>query len=95
MKYFLDDHEERRPDHAPAEAVDERAGREHRRQGADGDEEEREPELALRRAHVPLHVLRDTIQPFPTFSEIYVSALKALHSQMGAAHQATGGKTLA
>ena len=47
--------------------------------------------LAIR-AHVPLHVLRDTIQPFPTFSEIYVSALKALHSQIGAAHQATGGK---
>ena len=50
--------------------------------------------LAIR-AHVPLHVLRDTIQPFPTFPEIYVSALKALHSQIGAAHQATGGKTLA
>ena len=33
--------------------------------------------LAIR-AHVPLHVLRDTIQPFPTFSEIYIEALKAL-----------------
>jgi len=33
--------------------------------------------LAIR-ARVPLDVLRDTIQPFPTFSEIYVSALKAL-----------------
>jgi pyruvate/2-oxoglutarate dehydrogenase complex dihydrolipoamide dehydrogenase (E3) component len=30
------------------------------------------------RAQVPLDVLRDTIQPFPTFSEIYVVALKAL-----------------
>jgi pyruvate/2-oxoglutarate dehydrogenase complex dihydrolipoamide dehydrogenase (E3) component len=30
------------------------------------------------RARVPLDVLRDTIQPFPTFSEIYVAALKAL-----------------
>jgi pyruvate/2-oxoglutarate dehydrogenase complex dihydrolipoamide dehydrogenase (E3) component len=30
------------------------------------------------RARVPLEVLRDTIQPFPTFSEIYVAALKAL-----------------
>jgi pyruvate/2-oxoglutarate dehydrogenase complex dihydrolipoamide dehydrogenase (E3) component len=30
------------------------------------------------RARVPLEVLADTIQPFPTFSEIYVSALKAL-----------------
>jgi pyruvate/2-oxoglutarate dehydrogenase complex dihydrolipoamide dehydrogenase (E3) component len=33
--------------------------------------------LAIR-AHVPLEVLRDTIQPFPTFSEIYVDALKGL-----------------
>lgn len=33
--------------------------------------------LAIR-ARVPLAVLRDTIQPFPTFSEIYVEALKAL-----------------
>ena len=33
--------------------------------------------LAIR-AHVPLDVLRDTIQPFPTFSEIYVAALEAL-----------------
>jgi dihydrolipoamide dehydrogenase len=34
--------------------------------------------LAIR-ARVPLAVLRDTIQPFPTFSEIYMDALKALH----------------
>ena len=33
--------------------------------------------LAIR-ARVPLDVLRDTIQPFPTFSEIYVEALHAL-----------------
>ena len=33
--------------------------------------------LAIR-ARVPLEVLRDTIQPFPTFSEIYNAALKAL-----------------
>jgi dihydrolipoamide dehydrogenase len=33
--------------------------------------------LAIR-ARVPIEVLRDTIQPFPTFSEIYVEALKAL-----------------
>jgi pyruvate/2-oxoglutarate dehydrogenase complex dihydrolipoamide dehydrogenase (E3) component len=33
--------------------------------------------LAIR-ARVPLDVLRDTIQPFPTFSEIYVAGLKAL-----------------
>src|SRR5581483_7916214 len=37
--------------------------------------------LAIR-AHVPLDVLRDVIQPFPTFSEIYVSALKALRSEI-------------
>ena len=37
--------------------------------------------LAIR-ARVPLSVLRDTIQPFPTFSEIYVAALKALRNQI-------------
>ena len=40
--------------------------------------------LAIR-ASVPLEVLRDTIQPFPTFSEIYVAALKELRKQIGAA----------
>ena len=35
--------------------------------------------LAIR-AQVPLDVLRDVIQPFPTFSEIYVEALKALRA---------------
>jgi len=45
--------------------------------------------LAIR-AHVPIEVLRDTIQPFPTFSEIYVAALKALHSQIGAARRPGG-----
>ena len=44
--------------------------------------------LAIR-ARVPLQVLRDTIQPFPTFSEIYVAALKALHSQITAGRQPT------
>jgi dihydrolipoamide dehydrogenase len=38
--------------------------------------------LAIR-AHVPLDVLRDTIQPFPTFSEIYVAVLKALRVEIG------------
>jgi pyruvate/2-oxoglutarate dehydrogenase complex dihydrolipoamide dehydrogenase (E3) component len=41
--------------------------------------------LAIR-ARVPLPVLRDVIQPFPTFSEIYVAALKALRLQLGADH---------
>jgi dihydrolipoamide dehydrogenase len=39
--------------------------------------------LAIR-AGVPLDVLRDVIQPFPTFSEIYVGALKALNGQITA-----------
>jgi pyruvate/2-oxoglutarate dehydrogenase complex dihydrolipoamide dehydrogenase (E3) component len=42
--------------------------------------------LAIR-AQVPIDVLRDVIQPFPTFSEIYVDALKALHGQITAARQ--------
>lgn len=37
--------------------------------------------LAIR-ARVPLAVLRDVIQPFPTFSEIYLAALNALHGQI-------------
>jgi pyruvate/2-oxoglutarate dehydrogenase complex dihydrolipoamide dehydrogenase (E3) component len=41
--------------------------------------------LAIR-ARVPLAVLRDTIQPFPTFSEIYVAALKALYGQVKNGH---------
>jgi dihydrolipoamide dehydrogenase len=40
--------------------------------------------LAIR-ARVPLGVLRDVIQPFPTFSEIYVAALKELRGQIMAA----------
>jgi pyruvate/2-oxoglutarate dehydrogenase complex dihydrolipoamide dehydrogenase (E3) component len=40
--------------------------------------------LAIR-ARVPIGVLRDTIQPFPTFSEIYVATLKALHGEIAAA----------
>jgi pyruvate/2-oxoglutarate dehydrogenase complex dihydrolipoamide dehydrogenase (E3) component len=37
--------------------------------------------LAIRAA-VPLAVLRDTIQPFPTFSEIFVAALKSLDGEI-------------
>jgi pyruvate/2-oxoglutarate dehydrogenase complex dihydrolipoamide dehydrogenase (E3) component len=37
--------------------------------------------LAIR-ARVPLEILRDTIQPFPTFSEIYLDALKALRTEI-------------
>jgi dihydrolipoamide dehydrogenase len=39
--------------------------------------------LAIR-ARVPLDVLADTIQPFPTFSEIYLSGLKALRAEVAA-----------
>jgi pyruvate/2-oxoglutarate dehydrogenase complex dihydrolipoamide dehydrogenase (E3) component len=42
--------------------------------------------LAIR-ARVPLDVLRDTIQPFPTFSEIYLAALKALHNEITTARR--------
>jgi pyruvate/2-oxoglutarate dehydrogenase complex dihydrolipoamide dehydrogenase (E3) component len=42
--------------------------------------------LAIR-ARVPIEVLRDTIQPFPTFSEIYVEALKKLRGAIAAARQ--------
>ena len=42
--------------------------------------------LAIR-AKVPLEVLRDTIQPFPTFSEIYVAALKTLRGEIPAARR--------
>ncbi|MBO0843806.1 MAG: NAD(P)/FAD-dependent oxidoreductase [Nocardioides sp.] len=35
--------------------------------------------LAIR-AHVPLEVLADTIQPFPTFSEIYLEGVKSLRA---------------
>jgi dihydrolipoamide dehydrogenase len=42
------------------------------------------------RARVPLAVLRDVIQPFPTFSEIYVNALKALAGVVAAAREPVG-----
>jgi dihydrolipoamide dehydrogenase len=45
--------------------------------------------LAIR-AHVPLDVLRDTIQPFPTFSEIYVVALKALRGTIATSRESVG-----
>jgi hypothetical protein len=40
--------------------------------------------LAIR-ARVPLDVLRDVIQPFPTFSEIRAAALKILRNRVAAA----------
>jgi pyruvate/2-oxoglutarate dehydrogenase complex dihydrolipoamide dehydrogenase (E3) component len=44
--------------------------------------------LAIR-ARVPLGILRDTIQPFPTFSEIYLAALKTLHGEITSAQDPT------
>lgn len=43
--------------------------------------------LAIR-ARVPLDVLRDTIQPFPSFSEIHAAAVKELCTQIASAHTA-------
>ena len=42
--------------------------------------------LAIR-THLPLDLLRDTIQPFPTFSEIYVATLKSLQHENSAARR--------
>ena len=44
--------------------------------------------LAIR-ARVPLDVLRDTIQPFPSFSEIHAAALHALRREVTAASEPT------
>jgi len=49
--------------------------------GPDAGEWLQQATLAIR-AHVPLNILRDTIQPFPTFSEIYVDALRRLCVQI-------------
>ena len=40
--------------------------------------------LAIR-AQVPLDVMRDTIQPFPTFSEVFLHALQELATRQPAA----------
>jgi pyruvate/2-oxoglutarate dehydrogenase complex dihydrolipoamide dehydrogenase (E3) component len=57
--------------------------------GPDAGEWLQQATLAIR-ARVPLDVLRDTIQPFPTFSEIYVAALKALRAETAAAREQVG-----
>jgi pyruvate/2-oxoglutarate dehydrogenase complex dihydrolipoamide dehydrogenase (E3) component len=46
--------------------------------------------LAIR-ARVPIEVLRDTIQPFPTFSEIYLTALALLHRTIAKSGTARAG----
>jgi dihydrolipoamide dehydrogenase len=45
--------------------------------GPDAGEWLQQATLAIR-AHVPVEVLGDTIQPFPSFSGIYDTAVKAL-----------------
>ena len=62
--------------------------------GPDAGEWLQQATLAIR-ARVPLEVLRDTIQPFPTFSEIFFAALKALHGRIKAAREPVGGATAA
>ena len=54
--------------------------------GPEAGEWPQQATLAIR-AHVPLEVLTDTIQPFPTFSEIYVEALKVLRKAIAAAQK--------
>jgi pyruvate/2-oxoglutarate dehydrogenase complex dihydrolipoamide dehydrogenase (E3) component len=47
--------------------------------------------LAIR-ARVTLDVLADTIQPFPTFSEIYLAGVKALRREIAAAREQIGAQ---
>ena len=57
--------------------------------GPDAGEWLQQATLAIR-ARIPLDVLRDTIQPFPTFSEIYLAALKTMHNEIAGSHQPVG-----
>src|SRR3954454_23058332 len=57
--------------------------------GSEAGEWLQQATLAIR-PHVPLDVLADTIQPFPTFSEIYVPALKTLRARVAAARGPVG-----
>jgi len=57
--------------------------------GPEAGEWQQQATLAIR-AHIPLDVLADTIQPFPTFSEIYVAALKVLRGEIAEASKAVG-----
>jgi hypothetical protein len=50
----------------------------------------RKPNSAIR-AQIPLDVVADTIQPFPTFSEIYVAALNQLRAEIAASWSAPRG----
>jgi dihydrolipoamide dehydrogenase len=60
--------------------------------GPDAGEWLQQATVAIR-ARVPIDVLLDTIQPFPTFSEIYLAALKALYREVAPARPAVGAGT--
>jgi pyruvate/2-oxoglutarate dehydrogenase complex dihydrolipoamide dehydrogenase (E3) component len=60
--------------------------------GRDAGEWMQQATLAIR-ARVSLDVLRDTIQPFPSFSEIHAAALKALRLQIAAAGSTAGARS--
>src|SRR3712207_3745001 len=57
--------------------------------GPDAGEWLQQATLAIR-GRVPVDTARDTIQPFPTFSEVYVAAVKALHAQVAGARPPVG-----
>jgi dihydrolipoamide dehydrogenase len=57
--------------------------------GPDAGEWMQQATLAIR-ARVPLEVLRDTIQPFPSFSEIHAAAVKALRREIAERREAVG-----
>ena len=57
--------------------------------GPDAGEWLQQATLAIR-ARIPIDVLRDTIQPFPSFSEIHAAALKALHADIAAERTPAG-----
>ena len=46
--------------------------------------------MALAYPELPLDVLSDTIQTFPTFSEVYVGALKALRGEIATGRKSVG-----
>lgn len=50
--------------------------------------------LAIR-ARVPLAVMADTIQPFPTFSEVFVGTIKALREEIASPSGAASGRAAA
>jgi dihydrolipoamide dehydrogenase len=43
---------------------------------------------------IPIGVLRDTIQPFPSFSEVIATVLKALDREIKAGTESTGTRSV-